>query len=160
MAHMPINHPFRPFYRIVSGACGLALLLLGALAFGSDGAFGARVNPAGSVLFLVIGALTLVGSVVGRNLGRWIHLTAGVALLVVGMASLALLRSQANLFDFSMTTCIVTFVVGLALLTCGLYEQVGPPEKQEREERFRHGEIADPESHPLGADDVPRAKSS
>jgi hypothetical protein len=155
MAHMPINHPFRRLYRLFAGICGLALLGLGA--FASEGPW---INTSGTILTVGLGAVTLAGAVVGANLGRVLHLVVGVALLVVGMASLALLRSDANVFGFSMTSCVVAFLIGLALLTCGLYEQVGPSEKQEREEQFRHGQAPDPEEHLLGAHQVPRSGSA
>jgi len=158
MAHMPINHPLRPLYRIVSAVCGVAMLVGGVFAFGQDGVLGIRLNGAGTVVALTLGAASIAGAVLGGNAGRWIHLVAGIGLLVLGMASLALLRSDANLLGFSMTTCIVSFLLGLALLTCGLYEQVGPAERQEVEEQFRHGQVADPDAHPLGADTVPKAK--
>jgi hypothetical protein len=157
MAHMPINHPFRPLYRVVAAACGIATLVFGLVALGGDSLL---ANESGAALAILLGALTLAGAIIRTNLGRWLHLVTGVGLLIVGTASLALLRSEDNLLGFSVTTCIVAFLIGLALLTCGLYEQVGPSEKQEREELFRHGRAPDPEEHLLGAHHVPRSEVS
>ncbi len=42
MAHIPINHPLRPFYRALSGLCGLFILafgIMGAIASAGDDFF-------------------------------------------------------------------------------------------------------------------------
>jgi hypothetical protein len=170
MAHMPINHPLRPFYRVVAGGFGLYVLLFGVIALvrtagtgafahdGLPGVLGIHANRAFAVISVVAGIVLVGGAIVGGNLDRWINLVGGIVYLAAGLIMLAVLRTDLNLLGFTVTTCIVSFVIGSALLTAGLYGQVGPVELQEREERFRHGEIADPDTHVLGADNVPRAK--
>ena len=45
------------------------------------------------------------------------------------MAMMTLLQTDLNLLGFTMATCIVSFVIGLVLLTAGLYGKTGsaPP---------------------------------
>lgn len=172
MAHMPINHPLRPLYRVIAGLCGLYVLLFGIVAlvrtsgtgvFARDGlpwVLGIHANRAFAVISVIAGIVLVGGAVVGGNLDRWINLVGGIVYLAAGLVMLTVLRTDLNLLGFTVTTCIVSFLIGTALLTAGLYGQVGPVEAQEREERFRHGEIADPDTHLLGADNVPRAKAS
>jgi hypothetical protein len=38
-----------------------------------------------------------------------------------------------------MTTCIVSFVIGMVLLTAGLYGKVGTAREAAAEDVFRHG---------------------
>jgi len=169
---MPINHPLRPFYRVVAGVVGLYVLAFGVLAltrtagtatFAREGlpwVLGIHANRAFAVISVIAGLALVGGAIVGGNLDRWVNLVGGIVFLVAGLAMLTLLRSDLNLLGFTVTTCVVSFIIGIALLTAGLYGQVGPQEDQEIEERFRHGEIADPDEHVLGADNVPRAKVS
>jgi hypothetical protein len=54
---------------------------------------------------------------------------------------LTLLRTDANLLNFAMANCIVSFVIGMALLHAGLYGKTGPQELADAEERLRHGAL-------------------
>jgi hypothetical protein len=60
--------------------------------------------------------------------------------MLVGMAMLALLETDANFLNFSVATCVVSFVIGIALLTAGLYGKVGTVDAARAEEAFRHGD--------------------
>jgi hypothetical protein len=51
---------------------------------------------------------------------------------------LAVLRTTANFLNFTVATCIVSFVIGTAMVTAGLYGRVGQADEAQAEEAFRH----------------------
>ncbi len=139
MAHTPVNHPMRPLYRALGGLAGLYLVvfgIMGLLRTGSDGFFakstphaiGQGTNLAWSIACIVLGAAVLIATAIGRNLDVATDTYIGWAILVVATVMLALLRTQANLFNFSVTTVIVSYIVGLMLITAGLYSKVADRE--------------------------------
>jgi hypothetical protein len=149
MAHAPVNHPLRPLYRVLSALIGLYVLLFGVVgvvetrggdAFAQDATvvLGLRTNLAFSVLSIVAGLTVLAGVAVGRNVDQFINKWGGYAFLTVGILALALLRTDANYLNFSMATCIVSFVIGMALLAAGLYGKAGTVQDAAAEEAFRH----------------------
>ena len=136
MAHSPLNHPLRQTYRFLAGAAGLYLLITGALGLirtwgdpffhrGSDWVLGLRVNPAASWLILVAGLLALAAAVAGGNVNHRVNLVLGWALCGFAMVVMALIRTEANVFNVSMINVIVVAVLGLVLITAGLYGKVG-----------------------------------
>src|SRR5574342_222246 len=139
VAHIPINHPLRPLYRVMAGACGAYVLSFGIAglarawwlaSFAQDGrpsARGLHVNPAFAVLSITVGLVVLTGAVIGRNVDHFINLSGGVVFLTAGLAMMTLLRTDLNLLGFTMTTCIVSFVLGLVMFTAGLYGKTGTP---------------------------------
>jgi Domain of unknown function (DUF4383) len=159
MSHLPINHHLQPLYRTLAGAAGLYVLVFGILGllrtsgldfFAQDGLptiLGLRANRAFAVLSLVAGIVLVVGAVIGRSIDMWINLIGSVLFLTAGMAMMALLETDLNVLGFTVTTCIASFIIGLVLGLAGLYGTVGTAEEDEMEERFRHGEVADPEEH-------------
>ncbi len=161
MAHLPVNHHLQPLYRTLAALCGVYVLAFGVTAlilarglawFAQDGlpsALGLRANRAFAALSIVVGVILVVGALIGRNLDRWINLVGGVIFLVAGMAMLVVLRTQLNLLGFTMTTCIVSFIIGGILGTAGLYGAVGTDEDVAREEQFRHRGQAAPPASPL-----------
>ena len=170
MAHLPVNHPLRPLYRLLAGLCGLYVLGFGIVTltrtagqdlFEQDGqpqVLGIHGNRAFALLSILVGAVILVGVLIGRNVDRYINTTAAVVFIVAGIVMMTLLRTNANLLGFSMATCVMSFIIGLLLGLAGLYGNVGSHEQARREEAFRHGAGPDPESHPLGAENVPRSQ--
>lgn len=135
--HNPVNHPLRPVYRALAGLTGLYLLafgILGAVLTAGDGlfagesaqVFGQETNLAWCLLSAVAGIAVLVALALGRNLDVAVDTYVGWSLLVVGLAMMALMRTDANLFNFSMATVLVTFLAGLFLITAGLYSKVVP----------------------------------
>jgi hypothetical protein len=150
-AHIPINHHLRPLYRALAGLTGLYILAFGVLGFiqtrglslfardDLPTVLGLRTNPAFAIMSIGAGAVILVATVVGRNIDHWVNLIAGIGFVVVGLAMLALLRTDANILGFSVTNCIVSFAFGIIAFTAGLYGKVGTPEDVEAEDAFRHG---------------------
>jgi hypothetical protein len=159
MSHLPINHHLQPLYRTLAGAAGLYVLVFGIIGllrasgldlFAQDDlptVLGLRANRAFAALSLVAGVVLVAGAVIGRSVDMWINLIGSVVFLTAGMAMMALLETDLNVLGFTVTTCIVSFVIGLVLSLAGLYGKVGTAEEDALEERFRHGGAADPEEH-------------
>jgi hypothetical protein len=168
MSHLPINHHLRPLYRTLAGAAGLYVLVFGIVGllrtqgqdfFAQDGlptVLGLRANPAFAALSLVTGVVLVVGAVIGRMIDMWINLAGSVVFMLSGITMMTLLETDLNVLGFTVTTCIVSFVIGIVLGLAGLYGRVGTAEEDAREERFRHGETADPDQHSWDADNGPK----
>lgn len=136
MSHPPVeNHPLRPVHRALAGLTGLFLVLFGVLglvetadagAFArlSSTALGIRTNLAFSVFALVVGALALGATLIGRNVDAFANKVLGVVLWLVGTAVLAALRTDVNIFNGTVTAVIVLYLAGVVLLTAGLYSRV------------------------------------
>lgn len=151
MAHLPVNHPARPFLRVLVVLTGLYILVFGIAGLVASWdepffsredtwALGLRTNPAFALLSIVVGAVVAVGAVYGHNIDHFINLWGGIVFLVAGIVMMTLLRTDLNLLNFAMVNCIVSFVIGTVMLTAGLYGKEGPPEFREAEEKLRHGE--------------------
>jgi len=159
MAHIPVNHHLRSLYRVLAAACGLYVLVFGIVGlietsgldfFAQDGLpwiLGLRANGAFAVLSFVAGAVIVFGAFVGRNIDHLINLVGGIVFLVAGMAMMVLMQTDLNFLGFTMSTCIVSFIIGMALLSAGLYGKTGSTSDAALEERFRHGGSPDPTEH-------------
>ncbi|MDT4986368.1 MAG: hypothetical protein QOI74_462 [Micromonosporaceae bacterium] len=153
MAHIPINHPLRPVYRVLSGLMGLYVLIFGIVGFGrthdldffsrhGEWVFGLRTNPAFSVMSILGGAALVAAAIIGGNLFAYANLVAGGAFMLAGMYMLLVLQTAANILAASMVTCIASFIFAMIALTAGLYGKVGSAEDAHAENVFRHGETA------------------
>jgi hypothetical protein len=151
MAHIPVNHPLRPVYRALAGLTGLYLLVFGIVGVTrSSGheffashvditALGLHTNMAFSLLSIAAGAVLAVGALYGRNIDHFINLAGGVIFLLAGLVMLVLQRTDANFLNFTVATCIVSFILGTVLAIAGLYGKTAEPDVAEAEDRHRHG---------------------
>lgn len=132
MSHMPVDHPLRPLYRLLSLLAGVYLAVFGVLGAFSTGSgdffardhvavLGLRTNLAFSLLSIVAGGVIVLAFFLGRNLDAAIFLWGGVAFQVGGMVLLALLQTDLNMLNATMGTCIVSFVIGVLLFAAGFY---------------------------------------
>jgi hypothetical protein len=133
MSHLPVNHPLRPLYRVLAALAGAYTLVFGIVGctqtqgtalFAQTNlplALGLRTNLAFALLSIVGGAVILVSAVIGRNLDALVNIVGGIVFMVIGMVMLGLLRTDANFLGFSMTTCIVSFILGTVVFAAGLY---------------------------------------
>jgi hypothetical protein len=132
-SHLPVNHHLRPLYRVLAALCGLYVLIfgIGAVAqtaastfFAHDGTptvLGLRGNRAFALLSIVAGLVVIAAALVGGMIDRWVNLVGGVVFLTAGIAMMTLLQTDLNLLGFTMTTCVVSFAIGLVLFAAGLY---------------------------------------
>ncbi|MFI7607035.1 DUF4383 domain-containing protein [Micromonospora sp. NPDC049366] len=154
MAHIPVNHPARPIYRVLSGAIGLYILVFGVWGVaqtageslfgrGSHWVLGLRTNLAFSIASVVFGAFLLIGASRRTNLGHYMNLTAGVVFLVTSILMMSVLQTEANFLNFSMSTVIVSMIFGLVLLGTGLYDKIGTSDHAEAQRNHRYHPVAD-----------------
>lgn len=140
MAHFPVNHPLRPTYRALGGLTGLYLIvfgILGVLEANGDELFAQNdtealwqgTNLGHSVISTALGLIILIGIALGRNIDAAIHKWSGYGLAALSLAGLAVMRTDANYLNFTMSTVIVTMVLGLVLLMAGMYGKVGTEEQ-------------------------------
>ena len=137
MAHNPVNHPLRPMYRALGFVAGAYLVVFGIVGLiqtsgksftGNTGVrvLGQQSNLLWSIIALVLGAVVVLTTAVGRNLDTEADKFIGWALLVLGSYELATSRTDATFFGFSIATVVVTYLVGLILITVSLYSKVAP----------------------------------
>ncbi|MEU7958304.1 DUF4383 domain-containing protein [Micromonospora humida] len=148
MAHTPVNHPARPVYRAIGGLIGLYLVVFGALGviasagndiFAQDDTkvFGQGTNLGFSLLSVLFGVVILVGTVIGRNLDVAINQWLAYTLMVITLAGLAFLQTDANVANFSILTVIVLMTLSLVLLMVGMYGKVGTEDEKEAWQKAR-----------------------
>lgn len=140
MAHIPVNHPLRPVYRALSGLAGLYLVIFGVVGLintASDPAFapseaqalGQNTNLGWSFVSVILGAIVLIASALGRNIDVAVDTYVGWGLVGVGSVMLAAIRTDANVFNFGIATVIATYTIGMVLVTAGLYCKVVAPQQ-------------------------------
>ncbi|PWU52297.1 DUF4383 domain-containing protein [Micromonospora globispora] len=148
MSHNPVNHPARPVYRAIGGLVGLYFAVFGVLGIvasaGNDvlaqddtKVFGQGTNLGWSLVAVLLGLAVLAGTVIGRNLDVAINKALAYGLLVVGLAELAFLQTDANIFNWSILSVIVVLVVALVLLMAAMYGKVGTDEENEAWQKAR-----------------------
>ncbi|GGO03602.1 DUF4383 domain-containing protein [Micromonospora parathelypteridis] len=148
MAHTPVNHPARPIYRAIGGLTGLYLVVFGVLgiitstgneilAQDDTQVLGQGTNLGFSLLTVLVGIVVLIGTALGRNIDVAINQWLAYALMVVSLAGLAFIRTDANFFNFSITTVMVVMAAALVLLMVGMYGKVGSDDEAEAFQKAR-----------------------
>jgi hypothetical protein len=148
MAHLPVNHRLRPLYRAVAVLIGIYLMvfgLIGVIKCAGDPFFdrgdvtvlGLKTNLAFAVLSLIVGAIIVAGAFLGRNAGHFLNMGLGGLFMFVGVFGLVIIRSDLNKLNFSVATCVVSSLIGTALLIAGLYGKTGSDEAARHEEELR-----------------------
>ncbi|BCM66638.1 MULTISPECIES: DUF4383 domain-containing protein [Streptomyces] len=165
--HLPVDHRLNTVYRIGAGLIGVFLVVFGILGLvdqigffntGGNTVAGLNTNGALSVLSICIGAVLLVGMVIGGNFASTLNMVLGVLFLLNGFLFLGLLDTESNFLAFKIQNVYFSFVVGLLLMTFGMYGRVGHalphdnpywrarhPEASAQEERTPPGERMQPE---------------
>lgn len=125
---LPQNHWLHGAYRVAGGIVGVFLVVLGVLGLvmSGDRVLGVSASTPFSAGVVVVGVLLVVFAVLGGNVAAEGNALLGALLMVVGLLSMLVLRNDDwNVLDATMTDVIVLFVVGMALLTFGVYGRVG-----------------------------------
>ncbi len=131
--HLPVDHHLGSVYRYGAGLAGVLLLVFGSLGFADDLAFfsttGQRVAGLSSngllSLISIVTAMMLIGAAVrGGNLASTVNMLVGAVFLGSGFVNLALLDTKANFLAFHLQNVMFSFVVGLMVLTFGMYGRV------------------------------------
>ncbi|MDT5042051.1 MAG: hypothetical protein QOE51_3036 [Actinoplanes sp.] len=157
MAHTPVNHPLRPFYRTLGALSGVWLILFGVLglivnagddffAVHAEHVLGQGANAFASILSLLTGAAILIVTAVGRNVDTEAYTFLGWGILVVGSYGLATGRTDANFLGYTMATVIVDYLVGLILVLAGLYIKSAPSAEAGVPRQVREGRVEEARS--------------
>jgi hypothetical protein len=139
MAHYPLNHPSRPLYRFLAALSGLYLLLHGIIGLattwgdgffhrGSDWVLGLRTNPASAGLAALAGLILVAAALLGGNLFHHVAIVLGWGIAAYAAVVMALIQTDANVFNVSMVNVITLFTLSVIVLTAGLYGKVGHPD--------------------------------
>ncbi|MDH6565379.1 sterol desaturase/sphingolipid hydroxylase (fatty acid hydroxylase superfamily) [Streptomyces sp. SAI-208] len=130
---LPVDHRLATVYRYGAAFCGLTLLVFGALGFAdelspfsTDGEeiAGMSTNGVLSLVSLVVGLALVGGAVVGGNFASTLNMVVGTLFLLSGFAHIFILDRPSNLLGFGMTNVMFSFVMGLIILTFGMYGRV------------------------------------
>ncbi|WP_017584921.1 DUF4383 domain-containing protein [Nocardiopsis ganjiahuensis] len=117
-------------YRIGAGFTGLVLMGFGIAGlmvrlplFDTQGEViaGLSTNGALSFLSIAIGSLLVGAAVLGGKFASTVCITVGVAFVVSGLVNLYLMSTDFNILAFSMPNVIFSFLVGLVVMTFGMY---------------------------------------
>lgn len=153
---LPRDHQLATVYRFGAAFCGLVLIVFGALGFadalspftthGSDVA-GLSTNGALSTISVVVGAALILGGAIGGNFASTLNMVVGGLFLLSGFFNLAVLDGSANVLNFRMPNVIFSFVMGLLIITFGMYGRVSSRLPHDNPYwRSRHPEQADQET--------------
>ncbi|MQY32818.1 hypothetical protein SRB17_07760 [Streptomyces sp. RB17] len=132
--HLPVDHRLNTVYRIGAGLIGAFLVAFGILGLinhigffdtGGNSVAGLNTNGTLSVLSIVVGAILLAGMVIGGNVASTLNLVFGMLFLLNGFLNLALLDTPNNFLAFKIQNVFFSFIVGLLLMTFGMYGRVG-----------------------------------
>ncbi|MFF2775998.1 DUF4383 domain-containing protein [Streptomyces sp. NPDC058052] len=130
---LPVDHHLATVYRVGAAVCGCLLLVFGCLGFADvlspfdtsgDKIAGMTTNSALSVISVVVGMVLLAGAVVGGNVASTVNMIVGALFLLSGFYHLFVLDRPANFLDFGMTNVVFSFVMGLLIITFGMYGRV------------------------------------
>lgn len=132
--HLPVDHRLSTVYRVGAGLMGLFLVAFGILGLirrigffdtGANTVLGLNSNGALSVISICVGLLLFVGMVLGGNFASTLNMVLGVLFILNGFLNLGLLDTAYNVLDFRIQNVLFSFVVGLLLMTFGMYGRVG-----------------------------------
>ncbi|MFB9318955.1 DUF4383 domain-containing protein [Cryptosporangium minutisporangium] len=136
-------------YRYGGAFTGLVLLAFGILGFVNQLAFfstdgkevaGLSSNGALSLISVVVGLCLIGCAIVGGNTASWANALFGWAFILSGLVNMTIMRTDLNFLAFRMSNVIFSFVVGVTLITFGMYGRVSgtlPPDNPYWRER--HG---------------------
>ncbi len=130
---LPLDSPLNAVYRGGGLTGGAVLLVFGAAGFlkglpfvtvHGEKVLGLYSNGLLSLLSVIFGVALVGAAMVAGNVAATTNTVVGCLLLGSGLVNLALIRTDANFLAFRMNNIIFSFVVGVVLLTCGLYGRV------------------------------------
>ncbi len=130
MADDPGGYWMGTVCRVGGALCGLLLLVFGVVGLLSGVPFSGisgdkvmflRANGLLSLLSVAVGLLLIAAAVIGRNISAAVNSGVAVVMLLSGLVNLTLIRTDLNFLAFTMGNIIFSFLVGVVLLTCGLY---------------------------------------
>ncbi|MGW0880516.1 DUF4383 domain-containing protein [Streptomyces sp. NPDC002671] len=131
--HLPVDHRLSTIYRIGAGLIGVFLVVFGILGVidhigffntGGHTVAGLNSNGALSVLSICVGAVLLLGMAIGGNVASTLNMVFGALFVLNGFLFLGLLDTSQNFLAFKIQNVLFSFVVGILLMTFGMYGRV------------------------------------
>ncbi|MFG2455267.1 DUF4383 domain-containing protein [Streptomyces sp. M41(2017)] len=171
---LPVDHQLGAVYRWGAAFCGVVLLVFGSLGFAdelspftTDGntVAGLSSNGALSLISVLVGVALIVGGFIGGNVASGLNMVVGTLFLLSGFVHIFILDRPANILGFGMTNVIFSFVMGLVILTFGMYGRVSSklphdnPYWQRRHPREAARESLARRRQPAGAGSLPAGGS-
>ncbi|CAL9440449.1 hypothetical protein SUDANB106_02261 [Streptomyces sp. enrichment culture] len=130
---LPMDHRLAGVHRYGAAVSGVVLLAFGILGFASRLDFfdttGSRIaglssNGLLSLISVTVGALLVTGAVIGGNFASTLNMTVGALFILSDFVNLALLETSANILAFRMPNVVFSFLMGLVILTFGMYGRI------------------------------------
>ncbi|MEU3316922.1 DUF4383 domain-containing protein [Streptomyces sp. NPDC001272] len=130
---LPVDHRLNRVYRIGAAVCGLLLLIFGCLGFADSlssfdtagqNIAGMSTNGLLSTISVIFGLLLFVAALIGGNVASSVNIAVGVLFVLSGFVHLFLIGRSGNILDFGMTNVIFSFLMGLLIMTFGMYGRV------------------------------------
>ncbi|MFD7683690.1 DUF4383 domain-containing protein, partial [Streptomyces sp. NPDC060187] len=171
---LPVDHQLGAVYRWGAAFCGVVLLVFGSLGFAdelspftTDGntVAGLSSNGALSLISVLVGVALIAGGFIGGNVASGLNMVVGTLFLLSGFVHIFILDRPANILGFGMTNVIFSFVMGLVILTFGMYGRVSSklphdnPYWQRRHPREAAQESLARRRQPAGAGSLPAGGS-
>jgi hypothetical protein len=158
--HLPADHRLGQVYRWGSILSAVVLLVFGAMGllddipfFGTEGqhVMGMSSNGLLSVASIVVAVFLLVAARAGGNFASTANMVMGGVFIVAGLLGLAVMDTTANFLAFGLPNVFFSFVVGLIMMTFGMYGRVNlylPYDNPYYQ--ARHPGVAELVQHPQG----------
>ncbi|MFD9258207.1 DUF4383 domain-containing protein [Streptomyces sp. NPDC059538] len=155
---LPVDHHLATVYRYGALLCGLILLAFGILGFADalrpfdtrgDTIAGMTTNTTLSVISVVVGLALAAGAFIGGNFASTLNITVGALFLLSGFAHIFVLDKDANVLGFGMTNVMFSFVMGLIIMTFGMYGRVSSKLSHDNPywQRRHHGHASGRSAH-------------
>ncbi|MGA8113904.1 MAG: DUF4383 domain-containing protein [Actinocatenispora sp.] len=134
-SHLPVNHHLRGFWRALSTLAGLFVVIFGVVGFlqtrgmatfdtHGERVLGLTTNPGFSIISIVVGAVLVLASLVGRNIDVKVNVVLSVIFGLAGLFSIAFLRTDFNYFAFSVANCVVSYIIATIIGMSSLYGRI------------------------------------
>ncbi|MFD7906007.1 DUF4383 domain-containing protein [Kitasatospora sp. NPDC059747] len=131
---LPVDSKLATVWRAGAGLGGIFLIVFGCLGLADHPGFlathgdrvaGLSTNGTLSILSIVVGAILVVGAVIGGNFASNLNMVVGVLFVLSGFYGLTVLgRPDANILNFRMSNVLFAFVFGTVVTTFGMYGRV------------------------------------
>ncbi|MFD0635009.1 DUF4383 domain-containing protein [Catenulispora yoronensis] len=131
--HLPVDHRLRRVYRWGSILSAVTLLVFGILGlldsipfFSTQGerVMGMSSNGLLSVTSIVVGVFLLIAAKIGGDFASTVNMVMGGVFILAGLLGLAVMDTKANFLAFGLSNVFFSFIVGLIMMTFGMYGRV------------------------------------
>ena len=131
--HLPADHRLGRVYRWGSILSAAVLLVFGVMGLLDDIPFfsttgqhvmGMSSNGLLSVASIAVAVFLLAAARIGGNLASTANMVTGIVFILAGLLGLAVMDTKANFLAFGLSNVFFSFIVGLIMMTFGMYGRV------------------------------------